>query len=164
MDECDRYWAYTDYLPLDQVVTYWCEQSGFDSGHCREGKKAAILKACADGDLAYRRIDGKTFNDPVEDLAARGIVGINRDSFDTWVTAHFASETPLPEKVLKTNERNSLLTVLAAVCEYAGIKFDGRGAAGQIAKMTEEIGAPVTDDTIRAMLAKIPDAVESRKK
>lgn len=68
------------------------------------------------------------------------------------------------EKPLTATERNSLLTVIAGLCDYSDIKHQGRGAANQIAKMTEEIGAPVTDDTIRKILAKVPDALESRKK
>lgn len=68
------------------------------------------------------------------------------------------------EKPLTTTERNSLLTVIAGLCDYSDIKHHERGAATQIANMTEEIGAPVTDDTIRKLLAKIPDALESRKK
>lgn len=68
------------------------------------------------------------------------------------------------EKPLTTTERNSLLTVIAGICDYSDIKYQERGAAKQIADMTEEIGAPVTDDTIRKILAKIPDALESRKK
>lgn len=70
----------------------------------------------------------------------------------------------ITEKPLTTTERNSLLTVIAGLCDYSDIKHQERGAATQIANMTEEIGAPVTDDTIRKILAKIPDALESRKK
>lgn len=65
---------------------------------------------------------------------------------------------------LSTTERNTLLTVIAALCDYSDVHHQERGAATQIAKMTEEIGAPVTDDTIRKLLTKIPDALESRKK
>ena len=68
------------------------------------------------------------------------------------------------DKAMTTTERNTLLTIIAGLCDYSDIKQQQRGAAGQIAKMTEEIGAPVTDDTIRTVLAKIPDALESRKK
>ncbi len=70
----------------------------------------------------------------------------------------------LPEKPLATTERNTLLTIIAAICDYSKIKHQERGAAGQIAKLTEKIGAVVTDDTIRKALAKIPDAIETRMK
>lgn len=68
------------------------------------------------------------------------------------------------EKPIASSERYSLLTIIAALCDYSAIKHQERGAAIQIAKMTDEIGAPVSDDTVRRALAKIPDALESRMK
>ncbi len=68
------------------------------------------------------------------------------------------------EKQMTTTERNTLLTIIATLCDYSAIDPAGRGAAGQIAKLTEGFGAPVTDDTIRNVLAKIQDALEARKK
>lgn len=63
------------------------------------------------------------------------------------------------DKPLSTVERNTLLKIIAALCDYSDIKHQERGAATQIARMTEEIGAAVTDDTIRKVLAKIPEAL-----
>ena len=68
------------------------------------------------------------------------------------------------EKPLTTNERNTLLTIIAALCDYSDIDWTVRGVAGQIAKLTDEIGAPVTDDTVRKWLELIPGALERRKK
>lgn len=68
------------------------------------------------------------------------------------------------DKAMTMTERNTLLTIIAALCDYSDIKHQERGAAGKIVKMTEEIGVPVTDDTIRNVFGKIPDALESRKK
>ncbi|MBK9312620.1 MAG: hypothetical protein IPN12_18275 [Rhodocyclaceae bacterium] len=69
-----------------------------------------------------------------------------------------------PEKPIAVNERNSLLTIIAALCEHSAINPQERGAASQIAKLTEEIGAAVSDDTVRRALVRIPDALESRMK
>ncbi len=71
---------------------------------------------------------------------------------------------PSAGKPLATTERNTLLTIIAALCDYSAIKPQERGAAAQIAKLTEEIGATVTDDTVRKALAKIPDALGTRMK
>lgn len=71
---------------------------------------------------------------------------------------------PNLEKPLTTTERYTLLTIIAAFCKYESFDPQGRGVATQIAQMTDDLGAPVTDDTIRKILAKIPDALESRKK
>lgn len=68
------------------------------------------------------------------------------------------------EAPIGTTERNTLLTIIAALCDYSAIRHQDRGAAGKIAKMTEEIGAAVTDDTIRKVLSKIPDSLEPRMK
>jgi hypothetical protein len=68
------------------------------------------------------------------------------------------------DKPMTTTERNTLLTIIAALCDYSAIKPGDRGAASQIAKLTEDIAATVTDDTIRKVLAKIPDALEARMK
>lgn len=68
------------------------------------------------------------------------------------------------DKPLSTTERNTLLTIIAALCDYSAIKTDDRGSANQIAKLTEEIGATVSDDTVRRWLKQIPNALESRMK
>lgn len=68
------------------------------------------------------------------------------------------------EKPLATTERKTLLTVIAALCDYSAILHQERGAAGQIASMTVELGAEVTDDTIRKILKQIPDALRTRLK
>lgn len=68
------------------------------------------------------------------------------------------------EKPLSTTERKTLLTIVATLCDYSAIDHQGRGAASQIAKLTEEIGAAVSDDTVRRWLKAIPDALATRMK
>lgn len=68
------------------------------------------------------------------------------------------------EKGLASTERNTLLIIIAALCDYSAIKIDDRGASSQIAKLTEEIGATVSDDTLRRWLKAIPDAMATRMK
>jgi hypothetical protein len=67
-------------------------------------------------------------------------------------------------KPLATTERNTLLVLIAALCKQAKIDYKERGISGAIVKATEEVGAPVTDDTIRKILNQISDALESRSK
>jgi FtsZ-binding cell division protein ZapB len=66
------------------------------------------------------------------------------------------------DKFLTQTERNSLLVIIAALCDYSAIMYEERGAAQRIMKMTDEIGAHLDDQTIRTALEKIPNAVESR--
>ena len=57
-----------------------------------------------------------------------------------------------------------MCAIIAALCEHSTIKPQERGAASQIAKLTEKIGATVSDDTVRRALSKIPDALGTRMK
>lgn len=74
------------------------------------------------------------------------------------------SDTATKEKPLSTTERNTLLTIIAALCDYSAIDIKARNASSQLAGITAEIGAPVTDETVRKVLSKISDAVERRMK
>lgn len=72
--------------------------------------------------------------------------------------------TARTDRPVTTRQRRTLLTIIAALCDYSAIKPNERGAAGQIASMTEELGAPITAETIARFLKEIPDAVETRMK
>jgi len=65
---------------------------------------------------------------------------------------------------LATTERNTLLVIIAALCKYSEIDLDERGATTNVAQRTDDIGAPVSDDTVRKVLGQIPDALATRKK
>jgi hypothetical protein len=69
-----------------------------------------------------------------------------------------------PEKPQGARERNTQLTVIAALCADLKIELGQRGAAKRIASATERIGAPVDADTISKLIKQIPAAVETRKK
>ncbi|MCI1005231.1 hypothetical protein [Herbaspirillum sp. C7C8] len=68
------------------------------------------------------------------------------------------------EKPLTTRERNNLLTVIAALCNYSDIKPQGHGAAAQISRLTDDIGASLGAAAIKKYLDDIPQALESKKK
>ncbi|RBL87878.1 hypothetical protein DDE05_00435 [Streptomyces cavourensis] len=65
---------------------------------------------------------------------------------------------------LATTERNTLLIIIAALCKYSEIDLTERNATASVVQRTDEIGAPVSDDTVRKVLSQIPDAVAARKK
>lgn len=69
-----------------------------------------------------------------------------------------------PEQLASPRHRRTLLTLIGALCDAAGLDVGKRGVAQQIVKMTEQVGAPVDDETIRKVMADIPDAIESRNK
>lgn len=73
-------------------------------------------------------------------------------------------ETPSEAKPLTSKERNSLLVLIGALCKQADINTSTRGISTSLVAMTELIGAPLTDDTIRKILSQIEPAIESRSK
>ena len=73
-------------------------------------------------------------------------------------------ETPESSKPLTSNERNSLLVLIGAMCENVGIDPKQRGVAASLVKMTEISGTPLTDDTIRKILKQIEGAATARSK
>ena len=69
------------------------------------------------------------------------------------------------EKPLLTRERNTLLTIIAALCKEA--KYDYKTpakTAGFIRGVMAGMGVDVGETTIEGYLKKIPDALESRAK
>lgn len=107
-----------------------------------------------------RKFADKAFY-PIGGLPADSILAVRTNALRAFEQSINGS---LSEKAMASSERNSLLTIIAALCDYSAIKHQERGTASRIARMTEEIGAPVSDDTVRRALARIPDALESRMK
>lgn len=67
------------------------------------------------------------------------------------------NEAPKQEKPLSTKERNSMLTLIAALCKEANFDLLQRGIASALAASTETLGKPLTDDTIRTILKQVKD-------
>ncbi len=63
-----------------------------------------------------------------------------------------------------TRERNTLLVVIAALCEECGIDPEQRAITKKVVGLTEKIGAPVSGDTIHKILKSLASAVDSRTK
>ena len=57
-----------------------------------------------------------------------------------------------------------MLVIIAALCKEADIDYSQRGIASAIQHLTESIGSPITDDTIRSVLKQINEAVDIRSK
>lgn len=115
MQDCNAFWAYADHLPIDQVIQYWCERSGHNAQHCRDAKRAAIVAECERGNIQYRRSDGKTFTDPASDLAARGVLLIEKASFDAWYSENFEGVSPLPEPPLNRRKETTYLNIIGGL-------------------------------------------------
>lgn len=73
-------------------------------------------------------------------------------------------DAPAAEKPLTSKERNSLLVLIGALCKEVDIDPKQRGVAASLVAMTEVLGAPLTDDTVRKVLSQIDNAVSARNK
>jgi hypothetical protein len=153
VSQCDRYWAYADFIPLEDVISYWCEKSGFttDLDHCRNAKRAAIVTACKSKAIKYERSDGKTFSDPPEMLAHTKSLNIERLSFDKWVIENFEDESPLPEKPLGTSERNTLYKLIIGMA-ISGYGYDPKAlrsdTSTEIGNDLNKLGIEITPETV----------------
>ena len=67
-------------------------------------------------------------------------------------------------KCSESNSRKTLLVLIAALAKEANIDFDEKGSARKIMELTQNIGAHISDETIRNLKTEIADAVESRMK
>ena len=59
------------------------------------------------------------------------------------------------EKSLSTTERNSLLRLIAALCKQSNFNINDRGITSALVAATEDIGEPVSDDTIRKIIKQV---------
>jgi len=72
---------------------------------------------------------------------------------------------PQAEKPISTRERNTLLTIIAALTNDAKIDIFKTSKSGElISRMTQQLGALVDGETIASKLKQIPDALERRSK
>jgi hypothetical protein len=106
---CEQYWDLADWVPVDVLVNEWCKANSV----CKEAKKAAILSACERNIIVYRRSDGKTWEDPVNELYEKGILLIGKKSFFTWVSQFNDSTAPL-EKI-STREKENLHAIIGGL-------------------------------------------------
>jgi hypothetical protein len=68
------------------------------------------------------------------------------------------------DKPLDERERASLLVIIAALCQKSKINYADRGAVTTIKIEINELGADLSEDTIKRYLKRIPDALEWRNK
>lgn len=163
MSDCSRYWDHADHIPLDDVIAYWCELSGHDLAHCRDAKKAAICSAIDKDLVKFRRRDGKSYEDDIYDLAARGQLLVEKDSFNEWVKQF--SDAPKLEAPLGSRERDTLLVIIGLLCR--DLKYDTSRAAKTATALVNtaaSMGISIGETTIEGHLKKVEQALGNRMK
>lgn len=110
------------------------------------------------------------FIDPLDDehiadIKMTGIRGDNLKSLLEFVESKKLHAVTKIETPVSTRERNTLITIIAALAKEAKIDVSKPSkAAESIADMTQRLGAPVAKRTIEEKLKLIDDALESRAK
>lgn len=115
-------------------------------------------------DFLERRKSRKLLNNyyPAHGLPDDSVLVVRTDEIRAFERRLLGQEDA--EKPLTTRERNGLLTVIAALCEYADIKPSEHGAAARISRLTEDLGASLGSAAIKKYLDDIPQALESKRK
>lgn len=68
------------------------------------------------------------------------------------------------EKPMHPRERDSLLILIGALLDHAGINPEERGAPARVSSITESSGIPLSADTVSRFLREIPKARANREK
>lgn len=143
------------YIVLDEI------------GRDEADKLRAIHEAARKKYMAYRKRKERDENfypsgglpaDAIFVVRTRVLQEFVRDFSDQGDSADVA------DRPLSTRQRHTWLTVIAALCKEAGIDPKGRGATKQVVIAVDELGAKISEDTVRKILDEIPEAVESRSK
>lgn len=106
---CEQYWELADWVPVNVLIDEWCKSDKV----CKEAKQAAIFSACEKGYINYRRSDGKTWDDPVYEIWARGLLLIEKKSFFDWVSKF--TDPTAPKEKITTREKNNLYSIIGGL-------------------------------------------------
>lgn len=98
--DCSQYMDSAEWLRLSDILNDWCK---LDQS-CRKIKELAILGACERREIEYDRNDGKDFDDPVIQIYHRGLLLINKRSFNQWKLKFEKKE----KNINKENKTNNI--------------------------------------------------------
>lgn len=144
-----------------EIAAHVCDELIYLRTASKRGK-SAFLDIAFQGTLA--KTGGADATEVANVIAAYKALIVENQQLKEQLT-HARTEQPAKvDRPLATRQRRTLLTIIAALCEYSAIDPTAKNAAGQIAKLTEDIGANVTDETIAKAISEIPDALVTRMK
>lgn len=107
--DCSQYLDFAEWLRITDILSDWCK---LDQS-CKKIKELAILGACERDEIEYTRNDGKDFDDPVMELYGRGILLINKQSFNQWKIKFEKKDQKINQVINKqNNSAKSFLDVL----------------------------------------------------
>ena len=118
---CNAFWAEAEYLPIQALVDYWCE----NDQDCYKAKFYALVAACDRDEIQYTRSDGKAFDDPIIDLANRQILLIHRESFEAWMSKFPDRKREGDILSLPKKAETTYLNIIGAMIEIMFYKTPG---------------------------------------
>jgi len=122
-----------------------------------EGPKGQLFQ------LQERFKEPRSGHYPSGGLPEDGVLVVRAQALRTFERS-ISEVQPTVDRPLRTRERRTLLTIIAALCKHSDINYEIRGAAQRIKNATELLGAPIDDGTIEKVIKEIPDALETRTK
>ncbi len=155
---------------LDLVM--WLRERGYEPGEaCADyARRESELAVTLGEDAALLRVLGTGGRRAYLDLlaAASGaevdaLLAQIRGDLQRGVTRGSPPPPALPTRMdrpLVTRERRTLLIVLAALCRAQGIDPQARGSAARLRELTEVLGSPLSEDTLRKILLDLIELFE----
>lgn len=113
-DGCDAIWEHANAIYFHDALKAWCD----GSPGCMEAKKHALLTMLENGVVAFRRADSKTFPASVHELASKGNLLVDKNSFVEWASSvSDPEEKKSLQQILKVSPRaeNTNLAVIGAL-------------------------------------------------
>lgn len=142
----DKWLVERGYESGDTVNEYWDNEAGIAISIAEQVTVTRYKPIASSADRENEYLEKQLELALAENIKLKKTSGVNCGKQDI-------------DKPMSAKERRSLLRVIAALANMAKINVAQRGIASAIQTATETNGAPVTDDTIRKILKKIPDAL-----
>lgn len=171
VDSVDDFQGLIDFIPIDSESAAEVLRTGntgfFDAFHA-DDESGDLWEVNQDVDG-----DGDLLEDSDKKLRIeRANIFAKRKSIEAIRDAHKTPEAGAirephgPPRIqgTETRSRDTLLSIINAMADQLGIDLATRGIAARIAEWTEHVGTPVTDETVKSYLDKIPDVIEKRRK
>lgn len=113
---------------------------------------------------AHSRGTGEGYYMPLCELPQDAELVVRTEEMNRFIADIVGDHEEESDPELMPKERNTLLTIIAALSAGLDIDYTAKAQAAVIQKLAEQIGVSISLQTIRPILKKIPDAVERRKK
>lgn len=153
--DCEQYWEQANWVPVRVLVDEWCKSDSV----CKEAKRMAIFSACEKGLINYCRSDGKTWEDPINELYGRGILLIEKTSFFKWVSQF--DDLKAPQEKISAREKENLYAIIGGL--LAILLSEGNKNQTTVITQLLDIFKDIEPFSQRGLESKFPEAKRALK-